>query len=166
MSGKAHVGWVWMNKHLNVLTHTGHMESPNLVASCVDELNDTLPHFTGVQWDSVRATHNVSTEAYTCKTTLGWGRIRPDFLASSWTFATRVASVAHMCRVIRFIPLQGWLLIQISATPSYMGDGLFTVPKRSNYTFIMLYLVHEMDIDYLIVDKMINIKIVWSQLHA
>jgi hypothetical protein len=41
-----------------------------------------------------------------------------------------------------------------------MSDGLFAAPKRRNSSFIMLYLVHEMDIDYLIVDKMINIKIV------
>jgi hypothetical protein len=41
-----------------------------------------------------------------------------------------------------------------------MGDGLFAAPKHSNYTFIMLYLVHETDIDYLVVDEMINIKIV------
>jgi hypothetical protein len=41
-----------------------------------------------------------------------------------------------------------------------MGDGLFTLFKRSNSTFIMLYLVHEMDIDYLVVDEMNNIKIV------
>jgi hypothetical protein len=53
-----------MNKHLNVLTNTRHIESPNLVASCVDGLYDTLPHFTCVQWDSVRATHGVSVEAY------------------------------------------------------------------------------------------------------
>jgi hypothetical protein len=59
----AHIGWVQMNKHLNVLTHTGYMETPNLVALCVDELDDTLPHFTSVQWDSVRATHGVSAEA-------------------------------------------------------------------------------------------------------
>jgi hypothetical protein len=51
-------------------------------------------------------------------------------------------------------------LIRISTTPSDMDDGLFAVFKYSNYTFIMLYLVHEMDIDYLIVDEMINIKIV------
>jgi hypothetical protein len=36
-----------------------------------------------------------------------------------------------------------------------MGDGLFATPKRSNSTFIMIYFVHEMDIDYLVVDKMI-----------
>jgi hypothetical protein len=39
-----------------------------------------------------------------------------------------------------------------------MGDGLFAESKRSNSTFIMLYLVHEMDIDYLVVDKMIIIS--------
>jgi hypothetical protein len=41
-----------------------------------------------------------------------------------------------------------------------MCDGLFATPKHSNYTFIMLYLVHETDIDYLVVDEMIKIKIV------
>jgi hypothetical protein len=39
-----------------------------------------------------------------------------------------------------------------------MGDGLFAESKQSNYTFIMLYLYHEMVIDYLVVDKMINIS--------
>jgi hypothetical protein len=42
---KARVSWVRMNKHLNVLTHTGHTESLNLVASCVTELDDTLPPY-------------------------------------------------------------------------------------------------------------------------
>jgi hypothetical protein len=41
-----------------------------------------------------------------------------------------------------------------------MGDDLFTAPKHSNSSFIMLYLVYEMDIDYLVVNEMINIKIV------
>jgi hypothetical protein len=40
-----------------------------------------------------------------------------------------------------------------------MGDGLFVVFKRSNYTFIILYLVHEMDIDYLVVNEMIISKL-------
>jgi hypothetical protein len=48
VSVTARVGWVRMNKHLNVLTHKGHMESPNYVASCVEELDDTLAHFTDV----------------------------------------------------------------------------------------------------------------------
>jgi hypothetical protein len=45
-------------------------------------------------------------------------------------------------------------------TPTDMDDGLFVESKCSNYTFILLYLVHETDIDYLVVDEMINIKIV------
>jgi hypothetical protein len=39
-----------------------------------------------------------------------------------------------------------------------MDVGLFTAPKRSNSTFIMLYLIHEMDIDYLVVEEMIDIS--------
>jgi hypothetical protein len=39
-----------------------------------------------------------------------------------------------------------------------MSDVLIVVSKRSNFTFIMFYLVHEMDIDYLVVDEMINIS--------
>jgi hypothetical protein len=39
-----------------------------------------------------------------------------------------------------------------------MGDGLFAAPKCSNSTFIMLYLVHEMVIDYLVVDEVVNIS--------
>jgi hypothetical protein len=37
-----------------------------------------------------------------------------------------------------------------------MGDGLFAEFKCSNSTFIMLYLYHEMDVDYLIVEEMAN----------
>jgi hypothetical protein len=37
-----------------------------------------------------------------------------------------------VCRVVRFYPLQGVLLIQISPTPSEMGDGLIIVFKHSN----------------------------------
>jgi hypothetical protein len=81
--------------------------------------------------------------------------------------ATRGALLARMYRVVKFIPLQGRLLFRICMTPSDMGDGLLTAPKHSNYTFIMLYLVLMMDIDYLIVDEMINIsRIVWLHLHV
>jgi hypothetical protein len=71
-----------MNKHLNVLTHMGHMQSPNLVASCVNRLDDALPHITCVQWDSVQATYGVFVEAYAWKMTLGRGRTRLDSLAT------------------------------------------------------------------------------------
>jgi hypothetical protein len=39
-----------------------------------------------------------------------------------------------------------------------MGDGLFAESKRSNSTFIMLFLYREMDIDYLVVEEMIHIS--------
>jgi hypothetical protein len=51
-------------------------------------------------------------------------------------------------------------LIRISATLSEMSDGFFAALKHSNSTFIIIYLVHEMDINYMVVDEMINIKIV------
>jgi hypothetical protein len=47
-----------------------------------------------------------------------------------------------------------------------MGDGLLAASKHNNSSFIMLYLVHEMDIDYLVVNELINIKIVWLHLHV
>jgi hypothetical protein len=71
--------------------HTKHMESPNWVASYFEELDDTLPHFTDVKQDSVRATHGMFTEEYTCKTALGRGKIRPDFFVTSWIVATHGA---------------------------------------------------------------------------
>jgi hypothetical protein len=85
------VGSEW-TRIWNILTHMGHMEFPNWVASCVDELDDTLPRFTGVQWDSVQATHVVSAEAYLWKTALGWGRTQLGLLIMSWIVATRGAS--------------------------------------------------------------------------
>jgi hypothetical protein len=114
----------------------------NLVASCVTELDDTLCCFTGVQWDSVWATHGVFIEAYVWKIALGWGRTRPDSLTASWNVATHGAFVAHVCRVVRFYPLQGVLLIRISTTPSEMGDGLFATSKHSNWTSFIIHMTN------------------------
>jgi hypothetical protein len=36
-----------------------------------------------------------------------------------------------------------------------MGDGLFTESKHNNSTFIMLYLYHEMDVNYFVVEEMV-----------
>jgi hypothetical protein len=55
----------------------------NLVALCVSELDDTIPRFTGVKWDSVQATHGVSAKAYVWKMALGCGRTRPNSLTVS-----------------------------------------------------------------------------------
>jgi hypothetical protein len=62
-----------------------------------------------------------------------------------------------VCRVVRFF-LARCKLIRISATLSYMRDTCLLLSFRSNSTFIMLYLCHEMDVDYLVVHEMINIK--------
>jgi hypothetical protein len=153
---RPHVSWALMNKHLIMYWCIQDLWGPaNLVASCVTELDDTIPPYrcyTGWCW----ATHGVSAEADTWKTALGWDRTRPDSLTASWTIGTRGALLARRCRVVGFYPLQGVLLIWISVTPSEMGDGLIVVFKRSNYTFIMLYLCHDMDVNYLVVKDMIN----------
>jgi hypothetical protein len=51
--------------------------------SCVVELDNTLPRFMGVQWDSVQATHGVSAKAHAWKMALGQGRTGPDSLITS-----------------------------------------------------------------------------------
>jgi hypothetical protein len=139
MSIKTCIGWVRMNKYLNVLMYTGHMESPNWVASCFEELDDTLPHFQDVKWDSVRAIHVMSAEAYAWKMALGRGKTRPCFLVTSWIVATRGSLRACVCHIVRFVPLQGWLLMRISATLSEMSDGMFAAPKRCIINFIILW---------------------------
>jgi hypothetical protein len=48
----------------------------NLVASMVVELDDTLPRFIDIYWDSVWATHELPIEVFAWKITLGQGRTR------------------------------------------------------------------------------------------
>jgi hypothetical protein len=61
------------------------------------------------------------------------------------------------CQVIS---LAGFKLARVSAIPLNMGNTCPLQSFSSNSTFIMIYLVHEMDIDYMVVDEMINIKII------
>jgi hypothetical protein len=150
VSVKAHVGWALLNKHLNVLTHTGHMESPNLIASCVNELYDSLPPF-GCYTGECRATHGVSAEAYAWKIAVGWGGTRPD---SCHSCCLR-GSCVSCCQVFT---LARWLLIIISETPSKMGDGLIPVFKHSNWTSFMIHMAYEMDVDCLVVEEMVNVS--------
>jgi hypothetical protein len=49
-------------------------------------------------------------------------------------------------------------LAQVPVTLSDMSDTCPLQSFHSNSTFIMLYLIHEMDVDYLVVDEMINIS--------
>jgi hypothetical protein len=102
-------------------------------------------------------THSVSVETYAWKTCtrVRWALIVS--LTSSWIIATRGALRAYVCRVVRFIPLQGWLLIQISAT-----SRIWVMACSSHLNVVILpswcYLYHEMDVDYLVVEVMINIS--------
>jgi hypothetical protein len=65
-----------------------------------------------------------------------------------------------MCVVLSDYYLARFKLAQVSTVPSDMGNTCLLQSFSSNSTFIMLYLIHEMDINYLVVDEMINIKIV------
>jgi hypothetical protein len=76
----------------------------NWVVSCVTEWDDTLSLY-GCYTGYYRATHGVSTEAYSWKMALGWGRTRPDSLIMSWIEATYGALLACVFCAIRFIPL-------------------------------------------------------------
>jgi hypothetical protein len=44
-------------------------------------------------------------------------------------------------------------------TLSNMSDSCLLLSFRSNSTFIMLYMYHEMDVDYLVVDMVLNINV-------
>jgi hypothetical protein len=49
-------------------------------------------------------------------------------------------------------------LAQVSVTLSDMSDSCPLQSFSNNSTFIMLYLYHEVDADFLVVDKMVNIS--------
>ena len=53
----------------------------------------------------------------------------------------------------------GCILTRVSATLSDMSDACSLLSFRSNSTFIILYLYHEMDVDYLVVDELFNINV-------
>jgi hypothetical protein len=61
------------------------------------------------------------------------------------------------CQVII---LARFKLARVSTIPSDMDNTCPLQSFNNNSTFIMIYLVHEMDIDYMVVDERINIKIV------
>jgi hypothetical protein len=50
-------------------------------------------------------------------------------------------------------------LTRVAATLSDMSDSCLLLSFRSNSTFIMLYLYHEMNVEYLVVDEMLDIKV-------
>jgi hypothetical protein len=71
---------------------------------------------------------------------------------------TRGALLARGFCVIRFLLLQSLNWLESPRLPSNMGNTCPLQSFSSNSTFIMLYLYHVMDIDYLVVDEMANIS--------
>jgi hypothetical protein len=70
----------------------------------------------------------------------------------------RCVFVTRECHVVRWFTLQGLKLARVIAKPSYMGATCILQSFSSNSTFIILYLYHEMEVVYLVVDQMFNIS--------
>jgi hypothetical protein len=65
VSIKDRVGWALLQQAMIMYWHIWDLWGPAiLVASTVSELDDTLPRFTDVQWDSVQATHGLPIEVF------------------------------------------------------------------------------------------------------
>jgi hypothetical protein len=146
------VGSKWISFELCTGTYGIFWCPTNLLASSATELDDTLPYLMGVTRESAWATHDVSTEAYACKTCTSvlWARL------DSWTVATRGAFMAHVCCVVRLFPLQGRLLIQISVTPLEMGDACspnLNVELSTSYYYDDNYMDKN---DYMVVMTYVN----------
>jgi hypothetical protein len=67
--------------------------------------------------------------------------------------------VTRVCYVVRWFTLQGLKLARVFVTLSIISDTCPLQSFSSNSTFIMLYMIHEMDVDYLVVGELINIEI-------
>jgi hypothetical protein len=130
-------GWDRMNKHLNVMTHTRHMESPNWVVPCAAETEAILPNLTDVKWDSAWATHGVSAETYVWKTCtrVRWALIVS--LASSWNCCHSWCPPSLRLSCCQVYTLARW--ITDSNLRDTLGNyGLFAAPKRRIINFIIL----------------------------
>jgi hypothetical protein len=118
------VGWAPLHQALTMYWRIRDLWGPaNLVASTVTELDNTLPCFADVQWNSVQATHGVPIEVFEWKTTLGWDRTQSRLFDSHrqrWPLA--VPSWLMCVMLSGYFSHARWPLIWISATPSDMGD--------------------------------------------
>jgi hypothetical protein len=72
--------------------------------------------------------------------------------------AARGVFVTRECYVVRWFTLQGLKLARVTVKPSDMGATCLLQSFNSNSIFIILYLYHEIEVDYLVVDKMFNIS--------
>jgi hypothetical protein len=89
-----------------------------------------------------------------------WGEVGLDRLFD------RVVNFCHSwglrdltCVVLSGGYLARFKVAQVIVTLSDMSDSCLLLSTHSNSIFIMLYLFHEMDVDYLVVDEVLNINI-------
>jgi hypothetical protein len=67
---------------------------------------------------------------------------------------THVDFVAHVCYVVKSFPLQGVLLIRISATPSDMGEACSLCPNvKVLYHYVHMRFMVMFNYDYLVVEN-------------
>jgi hypothetical protein len=137
----------------------------NMVASTVAELDDTLPYLQGVQGI-----------VYGPPTDARWGTAWKTCTRVMWARLDSLIVIVNCCHPWCLHDLHVpccWLdtlarfkLTWVAMTLSNMSDSCLLLSFRSNSTFIMLYMYHEMDVDYLVVDMVLNINVNWSQLHV
>jgi hypothetical protein len=65
--------------------------------------------------------------------------------------ATHRVCVTHVCRVVRLFPLQGCILIQISVTPTDMGEVCLLCLNIVMELHCGCSEIYEDDIDYFVV---------------
>jgi hypothetical protein len=65
-----------------------------------------------------------------------WDPDWPDGIIAKGFYTWIIRRRAYVV-LVRFIPLQGWLLIWISVTFSDMSDSLFTTPTRRNACLLL-----------------------------
>jgi hypothetical protein len=106
VSIKDRVGWALLQQALIMYWRIWDLWGPtNLVASTVAELDNTLPRFTNVQWDSVWATHGLPIKVLMWKSALGRGRTRPDSLIVIAKGGHSCCLYTHVCRVVKLFSL-------------------------------------------------------------
>jgi hypothetical protein len=152
VSIKDRIGWALLQQALITYWRIWDLWAPaNLVPSTVAELDDTLPHFTDVQWDSVRATHRLPIKVFAWKMVLGWGRTR------SWLFDSHherwlivLPSWLTCAVLLGYFHCKVYIDSNLHDTLGY-GWGLLVESKRRSWNDIIGVLKLLDDVDYFVV---------------
>jgi hypothetical protein len=131
---KDRVGSAPLQQALIMYWHIRDIWNPtNLVALTVVELDDTLPNFTEVHWDSVRANHGLPITVFMWKTALGRGRTRSRLFDSHCKKWPLVLPSWLTCVVLSgYFPCQVTIDSNLCDTLGY-GWTLFSEIKRRGW---------------------------------